>query len=134
MEARIAEVIGEDSAYTVADKLTRRGHPISAPAVYKWLKGGGIDDPALDALCAEYGVSRGWVRYGEGTRKALSASDSVAAELMQELPVEVKQMTLDFMEYQVHRSATVLGTGEQLARYLTMIDKLKRDMRNKRGH
>lgn len=64
MADRIKALTGKDSSGAVSRKLALRGVTVSPQAVDKWWKGGQISEENLIALCAEYGRTPAWVRYG----------------------------------------------------------------------
>jgi len=128
--ARILEVIGDDSYEAAAARVQQRGGKVSAPALHKWVKGcGEITEPNIRAFCEAYGVSPAWLRYGVGTRNGSAAAPS---GLVESLPKDVRAEAVDFIGYLVERKQTLMAR-EQVGRYMTMIDRIKRDMDEKRN-
>gem|GEM_PF-4885879 len=129
--SRIKELISEESAYEVSRKLSKIGVSVSPQAVYKWLDGGEISEDNLQALCRVYSGSPAWVRYGIGDKAKINEKQKAAADLVQELPPQFRQMTFDFLEYQLTRADPPLAK-EKFVRYMTLIEKLKNDMGKKK--
>lgn len=128
---RIRETIDGDNPYEVSRKLAEQGVMITPQAIYSWLDGSGVKEENLAALARTYRVSESWLRYGEGSKKLLSESDQAAVNLIGELPPEIAQQSLDFIEYQIHRSTAVIA-GEKLAHYMTWIDRIRADLEQKK--
>lgn len=128
--ARILEAIGDDSYESAAARVQQHGGRVTAPALHKWVKGSGeITEPNIRAFCEAYGVSPAWLRYGVGERKADSALPS---GLVESLPKEVRSEAVDFIGYLLERKQALIA-GEQLGRYVTMIERIKRDMEERRN-
>lgn len=132
MSTRIQELMGEDSPYDAARKFSLRGVSVSPQAIYKWLAGGNIDEERLSMLCEIYGSEPAFIRYGIRTQEALRNGERAAADLIGSAPPQMVQMTMDFLEYQLHKSTQFIA-GEQLANYLNLIDKIKKDMEQKKA-
>ncbi|MCU0939709.1 MAG: helix-turn-helix domain-containing protein [Burkholderiaceae bacterium] len=128
---RIRETIGMDNAYDVARKLAEQGAVITPQAIYRWLEGSDVKQENLAALARAYGVPEAWLRYGEGPKQQLSESQQAAAKLFEELPPEMAQQSLDFIEYQLHRSTSVIA-GERLAHYMTWISRIRANLEEKK--
>jgi hypothetical protein len=71
------------------------------------------------------------VRYGIGDKAKINEKQKAAADLVQELPPQFRQMTFDFLEYQLTRADPPLAK-EKFVRYMTLIEKLKNDMGKKK--
>lgn len=128
--ARILEVIGDDSYEAAAARVQQRGGKVSAPAMHKWVQGTGeITEPNIRAFCEAYGVSPAWVRYGVGER---SANAKPRPGLVESLPKEVRGEAVDFIGYLLERKQTLMAR-EQVGRYVTMIEGIKKDMEEKRN-
>lgn len=128
--ARILEVIGDDSYEAAAARVQQRGGKVSAPAMHKWVQGTGeITEPNIRAFCEAYGVSPAWVRYGVGER---SANAKPRPGLVESLPKEVRGEAVDFIGYLLERKQPLMAR-EQVGRYVTMIEGIKKDMEEKRN-
>lgn len=122
MADRIREITRGDSLRDIAVKVQAHGGSASHTAVGKWLSGGNIDEQNLVALCAAYGASPAYVRYGVGPRDALNEKQQAAAELVDDEPPEWVQAGFDFMRYQIARSP--LSDPEAMRRYMKLLDTL----------
>jgi len=128
--ARILEVIGDDSYEAAAARVQQRGGKVTAPAMHKWVQGTGeITEPNIRAFCEAYGVSPAWVRYGVGER---SANAAPRTGLIESLPKEVRGEAIDFIGYLLERKQPLMAR-EQLGRYVTMIERIQKDMDEKRN-
>lgn len=128
--ARILEEIGDDSYEEAAARIQQHGGRVSAPALHKWVTGSGeITEPNIRAFCDAYRISPAWLRYGVGERKADANPQS---GLVESLPKDVRAEAVDFIGYLVERKQPLMAR-EQVGRYMTMIDRIKRDMDEKRN-
>jgi hypothetical protein len=123
---RIIDTIAGDKPPTVSRKLQTIGISVSYQAIHKWLKGGGVSDEALEALAHVYKVNIAWLKYGQGDKR-----DPVA-EVMDALPLEDQQQVLDFIQFRLNRPGGPLSP-QSINRYMSMIEKIKDDMRTKKG-
>lgn len=121
---RIREAMGGDSAYQASARLQLRGVAITPQAIYEWLKGGDVKEATLVAFADEYKVQPAWLRYGVGPRQQESDAERAVVSLFREMPEQTKQLALDFIEYQLHKSTSLLA-GEKMASYMTLISKIK---------
>jgi hypothetical protein len=127
LSTRLVQVLGSEPLTESARRLADQGCIVSPQAIHKWRQGGTIAEENLQALCLAYNVSPAWLRYGVGPKSPADPEGSprdAAAELIESLPPDAKQETLDFIEWKIQRSPLV--DREQFGRYLRMIDKIKR--------
>lgn len=129
---RLRLAFGEDKPPTVAKKLTLRGHSITYQSIYKWLKGGLMDDDSIAAVCAEYDVRPEWLKFGSGPMRAVSERSRQIAEIVDALPPRQLELQLEFLRFTVDQS-TELKVMENLPSYMAMIDRFIADMKKKRG-
>lgn len=99
---------------------------ISPQAMHKWVHGGGITPENAKVVALFFGVTPGWLLFGEGAESVPSVEDAVL-----ELPGDQPQQTIDFLEYQLRRSAPMIA-GEKMAKYMAMIDGIRKDLEKKR--
>ena len=66
-----------------------------------------------------------------GEKVAMQAWDRAIFKIVDELPSEQKQEVLDFTLYKIERAQHLIAS-DKLAKYLTMIDKIKHDMAGKK--
>jgi transcriptional regulator with XRE-family HTH domain len=66
-----------------------------------------------------------------GEKAALEAWDRAIFKIVDDLPSEQKQEVLDFTLYKIERAQHLIAS-DKLAKYLTMIDKIKHDMASKK--
>ena len=96
--------------------------------MHKWVKQGGGITPDNARVVAEYfGVSPGWLLFGEG-----DAPEPRMRNALFEMPAENAQQSLDFIEYQLSRSGKFIA-AEKMARYMTMIDDFRQDLAKRKG-
>jgi hypothetical protein len=129
LSTRLESVLGGDVLTEIALRLAAEGCIVSPQAIHKWKKGGPISEENLQALCRAYDIEPAWLRYGVGPRSRTGDVESprdAAAELIESLPADAKQETLDFIEWKVQRSPFV--DREQFGRYLRMIDRIKQSL------
>lgn len=125
--SRFEALRGARSYQDLSDAIDKRyGLRISPQAMHKWVKGGGITPDNAKIVAEFFGVTPGWLLFGEGADTRPSVEDA-----MQELPGDQQQQTIDFLEYQLHRSAPMIAR-EKLAKYMAMIDGIRRDLEKKR--
>lgn len=132
MADRIKELAGTNGA-EIARRVTLAGYSVTTQAVHKWLNDGDMSEDALAAFCRAYpAATPAYIRYGVKTCEPLNEKQAAAAELVQQAPDDIVQLTFDFMEYQIQRAETMI-TGEKAAHYLALIDKITHDMKRLRG-
>lgn len=127
LSSRLSLILGDEPLAETARQLAAHGCIVSPQAIHKWRRGGPIGEENLLALCKAYGIEPAWLRYGVGPRRANQVEASpreAVGELLESLPPEARQETLDFIEWKVQRSPFV--NREQFGRYLRMIDQIKR--------
>lgn len=119
--ARFEQLRGGMSYQTLSDAVHRKsGIRISPQAMHLWSKGGEISEENLAVLAEFFGVSKAWLRYGEGDLE----------DALVQLPEESRQQVFDFIRYKIERADTQIAS-QSLPDYLAMIDRIKDDM-NKR--
>lgn len=123
MADRIAEITRGESTREIAQKIELHGGRASHTAVHKWLAGGNIDEHNLAALCAAYGSTPAYVRYGVQSEPALTERQRAAAELLANEPPPQVQQGFDFMKYQLER-LPFDGNPERAAHYLRLLARL----------
>lgn len=131
LAARIESVMGDDKPYEVSRKLALRGVEVSPQAIYGWLKGGEVKEANLQAFAELYEVEPAWLRYGVGDRESRRQSEEAIVHLFKEMPSETKQLTLDFIEYQLHKATSAIAS-EKVANYMRFIERIKADMDDKK--
>lgn len=101
---------------------------ITPQAMHKWVKqGGGITADNARVVADSFEVSPGWLLFGEGEAPAPKLGDVVL-----DLPGDKPQQTLDFIEYQIQAGSKFIAS-EKLASYMTMIDRIRKDLKKRRG-
>lgn len=128
---RFERLRGGMSYQALSEGIKRKtGVSITAQALNKWSHGGNVDPENLRAAAQFFGVNEAWLMYGTGPESNLSLNDVVNA-----LPAQEAAKTLDFIKYQIERSATETALFAEdpakLAEYLKMIDRLITDRRSK---
>lgn len=97
---------------------------ISPQALHKWVKGGGVAVENIRAVANYFGVSPGWLLFGEGAGP--DATEHLESAL-QDLPQESQQQVLDFITYKIERAEGLLA-NDKLARHMALIESFKRDL------
>lgn len=103
------------------------GQRISPQAMHKWVKqsnGITIDNARLVAEFFE--VSPAWLLFGEGEAKPPPIN-----RIVENLPADNQQQTLDFIEYQISKSEGMIAS-EKLTDYMAMIQRIREDMEQRR--
>lgn len=113
----------------LADDLKKSaGIEVTAQTLHNWASGKtDITEDNLAALAAYYRVRPSWLRYGEGPREPEPRLEDVLSGL----PDEERQQVFDFVRYKIERADAVIAK-ERMASYLTMIDRIRADMKNKK--
>lgn len=132
MAERIRLVMGADNAYDVVRKLERAGTAVSEQTIYNWLDGSEIKESNLAAFAQLYGTTPAWLRYGIGERESLSEKGAEGGRLVQQLPDELLQETLDFLGYKLQRP-DVQVAEETRASYFKFSEKVRQDMARRKG-
>ena len=132
MADRIREALGNDTPYDASRRLRERGVQISAQSIYEWLKGSEVKEDNLEQLAAEYGTTCAWLRYGAGDARAPSDVATEGGQLMERLPDEVRQETLDFIGYKLSRPDVQIAE-ETRASYLRFTEAVRADLARKTG-
>lgn len=99
---------------------------VGQKGVRKWLEGEGL--PTLEntiKLAKYFSVHTEWLLSGRGPKYL----DHDGRALMDSLPKEVRQETIDFLEFKLHKQLQ----GEKLARYLRWLDHLKNHPPGEKG-
>ena len=125
---RFERLRGGMSFEALSQAIERKtGQRISAQSMHKWTKGGNIKPENLKAVCQFFGVTELYMLHGMGPMSERTLEDAIRA-----LPAETGQQTLDFVEYQIGR-ARELFASDRFADYMVMINRLKEDMKRRRG-
>lgn len=103
----------------------KTGRKISAQALHKWGKGGGVEIENVKAAAEFFGVDEAWLMYGTGDRDAASLQRIVDA-----LPADERQQVLDFVEYKFAKTDGLLAS-DIAGDYMKMIDKIREDMKRR---
>lgn len=132
MAERFEHLRGGMSYEALSDAIYRKtGVRISAQAMHKWSKGGNIDPKNVPAVCEFFGVNDAWFVYGSGPESKLSLEEVVNA-----LPDPAREKTMDFIRYQIERSATeteiFAKEPERITAYLKYIDQVIRAPKEKK--
>ena len=96
----------------------------------RWLVGEGYPEMQMCVRLAKWaGVQLEWLLTGRGPKYESSmASDRLwVLEALDDMDIERAQATLDFYGYQLQNSSKIIAS-EKTARYLSMIDTIKKDM------
>lgn len=103
---------------------------VSRSAVSQWIAGTtkDIKNDHLFALEDITGFSARWIATGQGPQRT---ARNQAAQLLDEAPPEIVQQTLDFLGYKISTSQALM-TQEQTARYLKWIDRIGKDMQDRK--
>lgn len=130
--ARFERLRGGMSYEALSEAIKRKtGVQISAQAMHKWSRGGNIDQKNIKPVCEFFGVEESWLMYGTGQESKLSLD-----ELVNALPEAEREKTVDFIRYQVERSATethlFAEDPARLTEYLKFIDRLIQNRRTKK--
>ena len=125
---RFDRLRGGMSYQALSEAIERKtGVRITPQAMHKWSQGGDIAKENLKIVAEFFGVTEAHLLYGVGPETGTSLEDAVNA-----LPAQARQEVLDFIRYKIERADTRLFTGEQVATYLTMIDRLVVDRTTKK--
>lgn len=101
---------------------------ISPQAMNKWVKqGGGITESNARIVAEHFGVNPGWLMFGEGP-----APEPRIRHILQDLPVENAQQSLDFIEYQIQKAGKFIA-AEKLPSYTKMIESIRKDLEKRKG-
>lgn len=103
----------------------KTGRKISAQALHKWAKGGGVDPENVKATAEFFGVDEAWLMYGTGDRDAISLQQVVDA-----LPADDRQQVLDFVEYKFAKTERLIAS-DAAGDYMKMIAKIREDMKRR---
>jgi transcriptional regulator with XRE-family HTH domain len=71
-----------------------------------------------------------WLVLGEGTHERIRKTSQQMAQIVDSLPREPRQQTLDFISYQLTKAEPLI-TGEKAAHYHQMIESIIHDMKNR---
>lgn len=71
-----------------------------------------------------------WLVLGEGSPERIRKTSLRMAEIVDGLPKDPRQQTLDFISYQVTKAEPLLA-GEKAAHYHRMIESITQDMKNR---
>lgn len=69
-----------------------------------------------------------WLVLGEGSPERIRKTSLRMAQIVDGLPQDPRQQTLDFISYQITKAAPLMA-GERAAHYHQMIDSIIRDMK-----
>jgi LmbE family N-acetylglucosaminyl deacetylase len=130
MAERLREVAGNDSLGEVARKLALEGADVTPQAVHLWFRGGEVREENLAAFARAYGVREAWLRYGDGERADASAVARSGGEMLEALPGEMLQQTIDFIGYQLSKP-NVQVAEETRASYRRFIERVLEDRERK---
>lgn len=103
----------------------KTGKKISAQALHKWSRGGGVELENVKAAAEFFGVDEAWLMYGTGDRDAPSLQRAVDA-----LPADDRQQVLDFLEYKIVRAEGLIAS-DNAGDYMKMIAKIREDMKRR---
>lgn len=71
-----------------------------------------------------------WLVLGEGNHERIRKTSQQMAQIVDSLPREPRQQTLDFISYQITKSEPLMA-GEKAAHYHQMIESIIHDMKNR---
>jgi len=71
-----------------------------------------------------------WLVLGDGTPERMRKTSLHMAQIVDSLPREPRQQTLDFISYQITKSEALM-TGEKGAHYHKMIEEIIQDMKHR---
>ena len=127
--SRFEELRGDMSYNDLSAAILERfGARITAQAMHKWVKQGGGITPENARIVADYfGVNPGWLLFGEGP-----APEPRIRHILEDLPPEHSQQSLDFIEYQLSRAGKFIA-AEKMASYMTMIESIRQDLAKRKG-
>ena len=121
---RFEKLRGGMSYQALSDAIYRKTRQrVSAQAMHKWTRGGGIGPDKLKLLAEFFDVSEVWLMYGDP--KVSSLDEAVGA-----LPDASRQEVFDFIEYKFARAENMIA-GDSAGEYLAMIDRIRRDMKER---
>ncbi len=107
----------------------KTGLQITSQTLHNWCTGKtDITEDKLRIVADFFGVSKAWLRYGEGPMTERGALESA----IEDLPDGDRQQVFDFVRYKIERAEGLI-IGERGASYLTMIDRLVEDMKKRRS-
>jgi len=110
----------------LAEAIFRKtGKKISAQALNKWSKGGGVGLENVTAAAEFFGVDEAWLMYGTGDPAAPSLQQVVDA-----LPADDSQQVLDFVEYKIAKAEGLIAS-DSAGDYMKMIAKIREDMKRR---
>ena len=110
------------SYQALSDAISRKsGIRISAQAMHKWSKGGGIEQDKLKLVAEFFGVNEAWLMYGSGPllQQAVGA-----------LSENDQQQVLDFIEYKIARTEALVANDRSVD-YMKMISRIREDMKRR---
>ena len=102
---------------------------VTQGATRKWLTGVGFPDmDKIIQICEWAGANVNWLVMGIGPKRSdvIDTKTVILGEAIDSMRPEDRQQVLDFIGYKIERSGQFYA-GEQLARYMKMIDAFKRD-------
>jgi hypothetical protein len=118
---RFEELRAGMSYQALSDAIQRKtGIRISAQAMHKWSKGGGIDPKQVQLLAKFWGVSAAWLAYGVGSPTAAPTLD----DAVKALPEDAQLQVLDYIRYKIER-ASALMAEENRAKYVSLLESMK---------
>lgn len=102
---------------------------VTPKAARKWLEGVGYPDLDMAVRIAqEAGVHVNWLLQGAGPKHVDRARNDTAeriGDIVESLPADERQQTLDFIRYKLERSGQWYA-ADTVGRYLAFIDKIRR--------
>lgn len=129
---RFEQIRGGMSFQALSDGIERKtGAKITPQALHKWSQGGAADPKNVKAVADFFGVSEAWLTFGAGPQSSISLEEIIGA-----LPQQEREHTVDFIRYQIERSATTTELFAQdpakLGEYLKFIDRLVTSRKGKK--
>lgn len=104
----------------------------SAAVITQWKTGQTLAFDAVKAIKAAQflNVDVEWLVLGEGSPERIRKTSQQMAQIVDGLPKEPRQQTLDFISYQITKAEPLMA-GEKSARYHKMIETIVQDMKSR---
>jgi len=99
---------------------------ITPQAMHKWVAtDGGITPENLKIVAGFFGVTRGWLLFGEGPGPDQKPD---LTELLRALPENHPQQIIDFIEYKFERAENLIAS-DRLSDYMKMLESIRTDLK-----
>lgn len=134
MTANTLETFSKRLAWAMQERNVGRSQlagaiGLSPSAVTQWLDGTTKSYEAINVIKAarHLGVDADWLVTGEGSPQRASQTATQLGQLIDALPAEPAQATVDFIGYKLSHSKTIIAS-DQIAAYETILDHVKEEI------